>query len=60
MDGVMRALAKKNTQCTEDLVFPVKSALQKLSKYYAEVTAMTGMLHNSAHIPDAFFKLRSY
>jgi hypothetical protein len=24
------------------------------------VTAMTGMLHNSAHIPDAFFKLRSY
>jgi hypothetical protein len=44
MDGVMRAMSKKKTQWTEDLFFAVKLARQKLSKYYAEVTSMTGML----------------
>jgi len=43
-DGVMRALAMKDTQWKEDLFFAVKLARQKLSKYYAEVTPMTGML----------------
>jgi len=59
MDGVMRALAKKKTQWKEDLFFAVKLARQKLPKYYAEVTPMTGMLLISAHILDPFRKLRS-
>jgi len=57
MDGVMRALAKKKTQWKEDLFFAVKLARQKLSKYYVEVTPMTGMLLISAHILDPFRKL---
>jgi len=60
MDGVMRALAKKKTQSKEDLFFAVKFARQKLSKYYAEVTPMTGLLLISAHILDPFRKLRSF
>jgi len=57
MDGVLRALAKKKTQWKEDLYFAVKFARQKLSKYYAEVTPMTGMLLISAHILDPFRRL---
>jgi hypothetical protein len=57
MDGVMRALAKKKTQWKEDLYFAVKCAQQKLSKYYSEVTPMTGLLLISAHILDPFLKL---
>jgi len=60
MDGVMRALAKKKTQWKEDLFFAVKSAQQKVSKYYAEVTPTTGMLLISAEILDPFRKLRSF
>jgi hypothetical protein len=60
MDGVMRALAKKKTQWKEDLFFAVKCAWQKLSKYYTEVTPMTGMLLITAHILDPFRKLRSF
>jgi len=60
MDGVMRAMAKKKTQCKEDLFFAVKLALQKLSKYYAEVTPTTDMLLISAHILDLLRKLRSF
>jgi len=60
MDGIMRALAKKKTQLKEDLFFAVKLARQKLSKYYAEVTPMTGMVLISAHILDPFRKLRSF
>ena len=60
MDGVLRALAKKNTQWKEDLYFAVKFAGQKLSKYYAEVTPTTGMLLIPAHILDPFRKLRSF
>jgi len=60
MDGVMRALAKKKTPWKEDLIFAVKLARQKLSKYYAEVTPSTGMLLISAHILDPFQKLRSF
>jgi len=57
MDGVMRALANKKTQWMEDLFCAVKFARQKLSKYYSEVTPMTGMLLISAHILDSFRKL---
>jgi len=37
----------------------MKVARQKLPKYYAEVTPMTGLLPTSAHILDPFWKLRS-
>jgi len=60
MYGVMWALAKQKTPWKEDLYFAVKLAQQKLSKYYAEVTPMTGMLRHSAHILDSFRKLRSF
>jgi hypothetical protein len=60
MDGVMRGLAKKQNQWKEDLFFAVKLARQKLSKYYAEVTPMTGMLLISTHIPDPFRNLRLF
>jgi len=60
VDGVMRFLAKEKTQWKEDLFFAVKFARQKLSKYYAKVTPMTGMLLMSAHILDPFRKLRSF
>jgi len=60
MDGVMRALAKKKTQWKEDLYFAVKFARQKLSKYYTEVTPMTGMLLISAHILDPFRELQLF
>jgi len=60
MDGVMWALATKQTPWQEDLYFAVKLAQQKLSKYYAKVTPMTGMLLISAHILDPFCKLRSF
>jgi hypothetical protein len=58
MDGVMRALAKKKTPWKQDMIFAVKLACQKLSKYYAEVTPTTGMLLISAHILDTFMKLQ--
>jgi len=60
MDGVMRALAKKKTQLKEHLFFAVKLAGQKLTKYYAEVTPMTGMLLISANILEPFRKLRLF
>jgi len=60
MDGVLRVLAKKKTQCKEDLYSAVKFARRKLSKYYAEVTPMTVMLRISAHILYPFRKLRSF
>jgi hypothetical protein len=60
MDGVMRALAKKETQWKEDLFFAVKLARQKLSKYHAAVTTMTCVLLISALILDPFRKLRSF
>jgi len=60
MVGVMRALAKEKTQWKEDLFFAVKLTRQKVSKYYSEVTATTGMLLISAHILDPFRKLWSF
>jgi hypothetical protein len=60
MDGVMRALAKKETEWKEDLFFAVKCARQKLSKYYTEVTPTTGILRISAHILDPFRKSQSF
>jgi len=59
IDGVMRALAMKNTRWKEDLLFAVKLARQKQSKYYAEVTSTTSMLPISALILDPFRKLWS-
>jgi len=59
-DGVMQTLARKKTPWKEDLFFAVKFAEQKLSKYYTEVTPMTGMLLISAHILDPFWMLRSF
>jgi len=59
MDGVMRALAKKQTQWTQDLFFAVKCGRQKLSKYYTEVTPTTGILFITAYIINPFQKLRS-
>jgi len=43
-----------------NMFFTVKLARQNLSKYYAEVTPLTGMLVVSAHILDPFRKLRSF
>jgi len=60
VDGVMRALAQKKTPLKEDLYFAVKVALQKLSKYYPEVTPTTHLLLISAHIFGPFWKLRSF
>jgi len=60
MDGMMRALAKKKIQWNEDLYFAVKFAQQKLSKYYTDVTPMTGMLLISAHNLDPLWNLRSF
>ena len=59
-DGVLRALAKKQTQRKEDLYFAVTFARQKLSKYYADITQTAGMLLISAHILDTFGKLQSF
>jgi len=58
MDGVMRALAMKNTPLKEDLAFAVKSIRLKRSKYYAEVTPTTGMGVISAHRVDPYRKSR--
>jgi len=60
MDGVMQALAKKKTQWKEDLIFAMKFAQQKLSKYYTKATPTTGWLLISAHILDPFRKLLSF
>ena len=60
MDGVLRALAKMNTQWKEDLYFAVKFARQKLSKDYAEGTPMTGMVLISAQNLDPFRKLQLF
>jgi len=60
MDGVMRALAKKMTQCKEDLYLAVKVARQMLSKYYSEVNLMTTLDLLSAHVLDPFQKLRPF
>jgi hypothetical protein len=38
----------------------VKCAQQKLSKYYNDLTATTGMLHISGHMLDSFRKVRSF
>jgi len=53
-------LAQKRTQWKEDLLFGVKLARQKLSKYYTEVTPRNGMLLISAHILDPVQKLRAF
>jgi hypothetical protein len=53
-DSIMQALARKKTWWKEAFFFAVKLARQKLSKYYAEVTPMTGMLLISAQILNPF------
>jgi len=57
MDGVMHALAHKQTKWNKDLYFAVKFVRQKLSKCYTEVTSTTGMLLIVAHILQLFWKL---
>jgi hypothetical protein len=53
-------MAKKKTQWKEDLYFAVKSAWQKLSKYYADVTSLAGMRLISPITHDSCWKLRSF
>jgi hypothetical protein len=60
MDGVMRALANKKSQRKEHLFFAMKLARQKLSKYYTEVTPMTGMILISPNVLDPFRNFRSF
>ena len=60
MDGVMRALAKKETQLKEHLIIAMNLTRYKLSKYYTAVTPTTGTLLISAHILNRFQKLRSF
>jgi len=60
MDGIMRAFAQKATYWKEDVYSPVKFARRKLSKYYAEVTPMIGLLLIAAHVLDSFQKLQSF
>jgi hypothetical protein len=56
----MQALADMLTQWKEDLYFAIKCVRQKLSKYYSEVTATSGLFPNSAHILDSFQELLSF
>jgi hypothetical protein len=60
MHGIMQDLNKNKTQWKEDLFFNVMFALLMLSKYFAEVTPITGMLLISAHILNPFQKLQSF
>jgi hypothetical protein len=60
MDGVMQALAKKNTQWTENLFFAMNLACQKMSWYYAEANPSRCMHPISAHILNPFQKLWSF
>jgi hypothetical protein len=60
MDGIRRALVKKQAEWKEDLFVDLKFAWQKLSKYYAEVTPMMCMFPISAHILHPFRKLRLF
>jgi len=60
LDGIMQALAKKNTQWQEDLLFAVKRAGQMMSKYYSKMSPTTAMLLISADVLDPFRKLRSF
>jgi len=57
INGMMGALAMKKTQLKEDLMLAVKVAWLKLSKYYTDVTPLTGTLLISAHILNSFQRL---
>jgi len=50
-DGLIRALAKKKTRWKEDLLFAVKLARQKLSKYHTEETMDGHVSHFCTHPP---------
>jgi len=52
--GIMRDLSKTKTELEDDMFFAVELAWQMLSKYYAEVTPMTGMFLISACIVNHF------
>jgi len=60
MDGVMRVLAEKMTQWREDLYIAETVVHQKLSKYYAEVTPMTGLHLISENIFDSIREWRLF
>jgi len=60
MDAIIRALAKKKRQSKENLYFAMEVAQQMLSRYFAEVSSMTGLFHISVHILEPFCKLQSF
>jgi len=60
MDGVLLAETKQKTQWKADMLIAVKYVRQKLSTFYAKVTATMGTLLMSAHILNLFRKLRSF
>jgi len=60
MDGVLQESAEKNTEWEVDLYFAVEFACRKWSKYYHEVTPITGMCLISPHILDPFQRLQSF
>jgi len=60
MDVVIRDFGKKKTQWKEDLLFTVHLARKKHSKYYAEVTATSGMHLICAPSRNPFRMLRLF
>jgi len=60
LDGVMRALAKKKTQCKEDLYFAGTFARQKPLIKYAEVSPMMVMLLITAPTVNPLQKLQLF
>jgi len=60
LDGIRWAVAQKIAEWTQNLLFPVKVARQKLAYSHTAVTPITGMPLILAHIPDPFQKLLSF
>jgi len=60
LDCTMRAFPQEKIQWKNDLYNAMKVGRQKLSKYSADVTPMTGMHLISAHILDPSPKLPSF
>jgi hypothetical protein len=60
MDRMMGAFAKKKSHWKAQLLFAVKFARQKLSKYYAEMTPTTGIQRISVHRLNPYWKLQSF
>lgn len=58
--GIMQAVTTEKIQRKENLNSAMKISRQKLPKYYAEVTLMTGRFPISAHILDHFAKFQLF